>query len=528
MKNPNETEANPALETASPLFCNLDAHRVTLQAIIDHSPAEIYLKDLEGRYLLVNRKFCDRVATDPTQVIGKRPRDFFSPSETEQFVSNDQAVLTDGKASQFEETITLEDGVHTLLTDKFPLRDEHGTIYAVCGISSDITSRKNYEKNLRQLNSRIQQQGRTLETVLSASPSIVYMFDSQGRFLYANHAGAANFGVRPVDIIGKTWNSLKLAEGAFEPFMTQISQVFRTGKTIRGDLIIPTVDGSREYAYTLIPIMDIRGRVVNVIAYVNDVTRDREKDRALKQRAHELSRSNQELEQFAKIASRDLNEPLILLQRYLNQLEKDSQGDLREEQTKFLDLAIKSAGKMKVLVNDLVDYARIGKVKEPFKKVNMRDLLSQVKRELMAAINEPGMSISANSLPVVWGDETQLRLLLKHLVSNGLKYNRDPQPKVQVSVDRKSDRWVFEVKDNGIGINSSDCDRIFEVSHRLHHRTEYPGTGIGLALCRKIVIQHDGTIWVNSISGEGSSFYFSLPIHHKGADQMTIDLVETG
>ena len=278
-------ESNESVSMDSPLFCDLDTHRAMLQSIIDHSPADIYLKDLSGKYLLVNRNFGKRVGMDPTQVIGKTAHHCFSKEEADQKTANDEVVIEQGVARQFEEIVTMSDGAHTLLSEKFPVRDEKGVINAVCGISTDITSRKAYEKKLRQLSSQIQQQGRTLETVLSAAPSIVYMFDSQGRFLYANQAGAANFGVRPVDIIGKTWKSLKLPEGVFEPFTKSMSQVFKIGKNIKGTMSLPTPDGNQEYAYTLIPIMDVRGRVVNVIAYVNDVTQDREKDRLLEEQA---------------------------------------------------------------------------------------------------------------------------------------------------------------------------------------------------------------------------------------------------
>ena len=522
--NPENSESRETTSVESPLFCDLDNHRAMLQSIIDHSPADIYLKDLDGKYLLVNRNFGKRVGMDPTQVIGKTAQHCFNQDEADQKTANDEVVIKEGAARQFEEIVTMSDGPHTLLSEKFPVRDEQGQINAVCGISTDITSRKVYEKKLKQLSSQIQQQGRTLETVLSASPNIVYMFDNQGRFLYANQAGAANFGVRPVDIIGKTWKNLKLPEDVFAPFMDHVSRVFKTGKAIRGSMSFPTPDGNQEYAYTLIPIMDVRGRVVNVIAYVNDVTLDREKDRLLEQQTRELERSNQELEEFARVASQDLNDPLRKVQRHLNALDEILGKELQADSKSHLAGALEGTGRMKVLISDLLEYSRVGVRSEPFRKLKMDELIELVQKDLKLSLQKTGATITAEKLPVVWGNDDRLRQLLQNLISNGILYNDHAEPTIHISVEQRNDQWVFEVKDNGIGIESRDFDAVFQIFHRVDRRNENSGTGVGLAICKKIVAQHGGDIWVRSMPGAGSSFFFSLPIRYKGRSQMTIDL----
>jgi len=519
---------NPNSETAasfdSPLFCNLDAHRVMLQAIIDHSPADIYLKDLEGKYLLVNRNFGERVGMDPSVVIGNTVHNYFTKSEADQKSANDEIVAREGKSRQFEEIVTMDDGPHTLLSEKFTIRDENGKIYAVCGISTDITSRKAYEKKLRQLSQQIQQQGRTLETVLSSSPNLVYMFDSQGRFLYANQAGAANFGVRPVDIIGKTLKSLKLPEGVFEPFMLHLVQVFKTGKTIKDQLKFSSQVSIQELSYTLIPIMDIRGRVVNVIAYVNDITLDREKDRMLKSQTREINRSNEELDEFAKIASHDLNEPLRLVQSHLKALNESLADSLSDDSRKHLEFSLEGAGRMKVLIDDLLKYSRVGIDVGQFQQLKMNEVHDTVERDLKLRIQESGAILTIEKLPSLWGQEEQLVQLFVQLISNGLEYNKSAHPKIDISVEQLNEMWVFQVKDNGVGIEDKELERVFQIFHRVHTHSDYPGTGVGLAIARKIVQQHEGTIWVNSEIEQGSSFFFTLPIRHKGSHQMMINL----
>ncbi len=525
-------EKNDDLSVENPLLpapedaCGLDAQPATLQSIINHAPADIYMKDLSGRYLLVNRNFGLRVGMDPRQILGKTVRDLFPENEANLFEANDKRVVDNKKGEQFEEKMLTENGAITFVSEKFPLRNDEGEIYAVCGISSDISNRKEFEEKLRKLNNQIQQQGRTLETVLSSSPNIVYMFDSQGRFLYANKLGATNLGVRSVDIIGRTWNSLNLPAGVFEPFMVHVSVVFKTGQTVQGALSFPTPDGALDYAYTLIPNMDVRGRVVNVIAYVNDVTAEREKDRVLKKQTQELYRSNRELEQFAKIASHDLNEPLRMVQSYLQLLEEKLGDSLADDHRKYLNHALDGAGRMRMLIGDLLEYSRVGVGRGPIIEVSMQELLEQVLLDLKVRIDELNATVTFGKLPNVWGNTNLLRQLLQNLVSNGLKYNRNEAPTIHVSFEQNNDSWVFEVKDNGIGIEKRDFDRIFQIFQRLHGRAEFSGTGIGLAICRKIMLQHDGDLWVKSEEGDGSSFFFSLPIRYQGASQMMINLFE--
>lgn len=524
----SEKTENPApfSSSESPLFCSLDAHRVMLQTIVDHSPADIYLKDLGGKYLLVNRNFGDRMEQDPTSVIGKTVFDCFSEAEAEEKAANDETVIREGKARQFEEVVTMDDGPHTLLSEKFPVRDETGVINGVCGISTDITTRKADEEKLRWMSRQIQQQSRTLETVLSASPNIVYMFDARGRFLYANQSGATHFAVRSVDMIGKTLKSLKRPEGVYEPLMLHLAQVFKTGKTIEGQLDFSTPAGRHELAYTLIPIMDIRGRVVNGIAYVNDITLEREKDRMLKAQTMELNRSSDELEDFARVASISLNDPLNIIQNYLSLLEKSLGDSLSDESRSHLERTRNGTARMKALMDDLIEYSRVGLKAEAYVQLSMNEIVDAAKGDLETRIQKSKATISVDKLPTVLGIASQIKQVWVHLISNALKYNKSGSPKVNISVAQNNDLWVFSISDNGIGIEAKDTDRIFQIFQRLHVRHAYSGTGIGLAVCRKIVQQHEGDIWLESEPGEGTTFFFGLPIRYKGGHQMMIDLFE--
>jgi signal transduction histidine kinase len=225
----------------------------------------------------------------------------------------------------------------------------------------------------------------------------------------------------------------------------------------------------------------------------------------------ELQRSNDELQQFAYIASHDLQEPLRTVASYCQLIERRYKGKLDQEAQEFMQYVVDGATRMKTLINDLLAYSRVGKRAMPFKPTNCAEVLNQVLGGLKVAIEESGATITHDDLPVVMADATQLGQVLQNLIENALKFCRDRKPLVHVGVRRQDREWVFSVRDNGIGINPNDFNRIFLIFQRLHARNEYSGTGIGLAVCKKTVERHGGRIWVESEAGKGSAFYFTLP-----------------
>ncbi len=238
----------------------------------------------------------------------------------------------------------------------------------------------------------------------------------------------------------------------------------------------------------------------------------------------ELQRSNKELEQFASAASHDLQEPLRVISGFARLVEERYKGKLDQKADDFIGNIVDGAARMHRLIGDLLDYSRVTTRGKPFKPVDCNDALQKALANLRTAIDEAGAEITAGPLPVVPADETQLVRLFQNLVGNAVKYRRrEEAPRVQVSAGIVPDRreqaaraagpekgWLFLVRDNGIGIESRNFERIFEIFQRLHPRSDYPGTGIGLAICKKIVERHGGRIWVESEFGKGSSFFFIL------------------
>lgn len=268
----------------------------------------------------------------------------------------------------------------------------------------------------------------------------------------------------------------------------------------------------------------VAGKPLRMIGTSQDVTEQREAEVELLQHADELARSNAELEQFAYVASHDLQEPLRMIASYTQLLARRYRGRLDADADEFIQYVVDGAKRMQMLINDLLAYSRVGTRGRELAPVEMEAVLSQALMNLRGAIEEGGASVIRAPMPRVVGDEGQLVQLFQNLIGNAIKFRGERPPRVEVSALRCGSEWEFRIKDNGIGIEEAYFERIFAIFQRLHGHGEYAGTGIGLAICKKIVERHMGRIWVESTPGRGTTFRFTL----QAVEEPTAETAETG
>jgi PAS domain S-box-containing protein len=301
-----------------------------------------------------------------------------------------------------------------------------------------------------------------------------------------------------------------------DPLQKEDWPLFRTialGRTIIGDIIDLVQPGGVNITLTVssAPIIDVQWQVLGGVMVLQDITSIKEAEKELVQNAKELTRSNAELQQFAYVASHDLQEPLRMVTSYLGLLEKRYGDQLDPKAQEFIDYALQGSERMKQLINGLLEYSRVNSRGVRFAPLEMGQVINEVMLALKASIDENKAIIVAAQLPTILADRRQMAQLLQNLIGNAIKFHGPQPPRVEISAREDGREWIFSVHDNGIGIDPKYHSRIFEVFQRLHTVSEFPGTGIGLAICKKIVEQHGGRIWVESAEENGSTFFFALP-----------------
>jgi signal transduction histidine kinase len=244
----------------------------------------------------------------------------------------------------------------------------------------------------------------------------------------------------------------------------------------------------------------------------NTLTELKKTQDELERKAQDLARSNIELEQFAYVAAHDLKGPLIVAGGYINRLRGLYKDKLDRDADRFIENALDGITRMEVLINALLAYARVGTSPKDLKLTNFDEVFEYAATNLQVEMKESGAIVTHDQLPTVLADDIQIIQLFQNLIGNSIKFRREEPPRIHVSAEQKDKQWVFSLCDNGIGIEPKNINCIFDIFQRVHSSSEYPGNGIGLAICKKIVEKHGGRIWVESKPREGSRFYFTIPV----------------
>ncbi len=314
------------------------------------------------------------------------------------------------------------------------------------------------------------------------------------------------------ELIGKTH---RVINSDFHPkeFFQTLWKTISSGNIWVGEVKNKAKDGSFYWMLTsIIPFKDDNGKINKYLSIRHDITDRKNGEERLAKQFEELKTKNVEIEQFAYIASHDLQEPLRTVINYTETLTEEYEGQLDSVADRYLSFIQDASKRMSELIKGLLDYSRLGKLTGR-NQINCATILEEIKADLEASINETNTTITVGELPTVFGFEIELRLLFQNLITNAIKFRRtDIDPVITISAVKKELFWEFSVQDNGIGIEEKHIQKIFVIFQRLHSRKDFAGTGIGLSHCQKIVNLHGGTIWVKSEINKGSTFNFTIPI----------------
>jgi PAS domain S-box-containing protein len=381
-----------------------------------------------------------------------------------------------------------------------------------------------YAIERNRVESALRMSERRTRLIIENSLDAFIAIDSDGIITDWNLQAEKQFGWSRKQVIGKMVAEVIVPSRFRDKHVLDKNQLFSVAKgrfmNRRREMYVLKRTGEEfPVEIGVFPIRDPDG--VMYCAFVSDITErklieektrelNEELERRVQERTHDLITSNEELEQFAKIASHDLQEPLRAIQGFVSLLEKRFKGQLGQEGDEFIGFIIDGTSRMQQLIQSVLLHSSI-KTEEHMESLTaVGPVIDEVLTNLRAAIIESGAEFDVEELPAVAVERTQLIQLFQNLISNSIKYRNGP-PRITISAELSVDRWLFTLRDNGIGVDPKYAERIFDMFARLHGKTEYSGTGIGLAICKKIVLAHGGKIWMESEVGQGSIFYFSLP-----------------
>lgn len=398
---------------------------------------------------------------------------------------------------------------------------------AIAGLAGTAFERLHNERELSQHRDRLEdlvkertadlnKAKRQNELILNTVREGICGLDLAGRITFINPCAAQILGWESAELIGRsahdTFHHTRSNGSRYPAESCPLHTTLTSGDSgyVSNEDFVRRDGTQFPVEFSTVPLVEEK-RVVGAVLVFRDITERKLAEESLRKTTEELVRSNQDLEQFAYAASHDLQEPLRMIAGYVSLLQNRYQGKLDEKADKYIAAAVDGAERMQALINDLLAFSRVntrGRTPEP---TDTRQALNDALRNLTISLQESEAQIHVGELPTVPADRRQLTQLFQNLIGNAIKFRSNRPSEIYIESRGQNDSWLFSVRDNGIGIEQQDADRIFLIFQRLHTRAEYPGTGIGLAICKKIVERHGGRIWVESQVGQGATFYFTLP-----------------
>lgn len=384
-----------------------------------------------------------------------------------------------------------------------PVHDDNGRIILLIPEGRDITQRKLLEKKSKE-------QEEQIRLFIKHTPAAVAMFDRNMRYMQASDRWYTDYGLQG-EIIGRSHYEVFPEIGENKEWKTIHQRCLRGEVMSREQDQFIRVDGSMNWVRWAIHPWTSNNQIGGIIMFTELITERINVQEHLKKLNMQLTESNKELEQFAYVASHDLQEPLRMVSSFLQLLEKKYKNQLDEAAHQYIHYAVDGSERMKTLINDLLKFSRVGTASDERVPVDCNAVVQNVIKIYEQKISDSHAKITISELPCIKANKSQVEQLFQNLIGNALKYKAEEAPYITIGCDEIGSNWKFWVKDNGIGIDKKFFEKIFVIFQRLHGKNEYSGTGIGLAICKKIVERHGGKIWIESEPGKGSSFYFTFP-----------------
>jgi PAS domain S-box-containing protein len=488
-----------------------------LQVISDNSPAVIYVKDLQGRYLLANRRYQELFQVSGQTLVGRTDHELFPRETADAFIALDQRVMDANEALMAEEVMPHDDGPHTYLSVKCPLRNEEGTPCGVFGISTDITERKRFEQ---QLKASLEEIG-CLEAALDEH-AIVAITDPQGKITHVNDKFCAISRYSREELLGQDHRLINSGHHPKE-FIRDLWHTIAQGRVWHGEIKNKAKDGSFYWVdTTIVPFLNPDGKPRQYVAIRADITERKQAEADIRQlnaeleqrvarRTAELEAANRELEAFTYSISHDLRAPLRAVNGFAGIVVEDFGSHLPEAGRHHLERVRKGAQQMGELIDDLLSFSRLSRQSVNRHKVNTAKLVQETLDELAPQRQDRPIEIRVGEFPPCQGDPGLLKQVWINLVSNAIKYTRGRNPAIiEIGCTGNNGAIVYFVRDNGTGFDMQYADKLFGVFQRLHRADEFEGTGVGLAIVQRIVSRHGGRAWAEAAVDRGATFSFTL------------------
>ncbi|MBA3658858.1 MAG: PAS domain S-box protein [Gemmatimonadales bacterium] len=433
--------------------------------------------------------------------------DALMPEDRDTVAEAYSALRERGDPFAVEYRMRRSDGEVRAMVGMGTLLSEGGRPSRLAGTIQDVTERREVEEALRVRDAE-------LRSLYDSSPLMMGIVELVGEdvlHVSENPSTTRFFGTLGVEAGQRLTSEMGMPPAATALWVRRYREAVAARRPVRFEYRHQLSGGSRWLSATVCPIETAPWQRPRCAYVMEDATDRKRAEEQLVVQADELARSNRELEQFAYVASHDLQEPLRTMASFAQLLEVRYRGRLDGDADDFLAFITDGAGRMRALITDLLSYAKLSSGRESAVGVDTAAILTSTLTNLQAAVAERGAQVTVGPLPIVRAVEGQLEQLFLNLIGNAIKFAGPRAPEVRVTAELSGGAWVFSVADNGIGIAPEYAERVFEIFQRLHTRAEYTGTGMGLAICRRIVEEHGGRIWVESIAGAGSTFRFTLP-----------------